>query len=92
MAQQIHPVISRLCEPIEEIDAVRIAETLGLDGAEYRRKVVVKQQMDGERDVDEDFEVGFEQDFALCDGFTFDCPFCQHVHIIRSAVVKEVSF
>lgn len=29
LSQQIHPVISRLCEPIEGIDAVQIAETLG---------------------------------------------------------------
>lgn len=91
MAQQIHPVISRLCEPIEEIDAVRIAEILGLDGAEYRRKVIAKQQMDGERE-DDDFEVGYEQDFGLCDAFTFECPFCKHVHIMRSAFFKEVIF
>ncbi|KIH42200.1 DNA polymerase family B, partial [Ancylostoma duodenale] len=29
LAQQVHPVVSRLCAPIEETDAVRIAEALG---------------------------------------------------------------
>jgi DNA polymerase alpha subunit A len=29
LSQQIHPVVSRLCEPIEGTDAARIAESLG---------------------------------------------------------------
>lgn len=29
LSQQIHPVVSRLCEPIEGTDAARIAECLG---------------------------------------------------------------
>ena len=29
LAQQVHPVVSRLCELLEGIDAVRIAEFLG---------------------------------------------------------------
>lgn len=29
MSQQIHPVVLRLCEPIEEIDAIQIAKALG---------------------------------------------------------------
>lgn len=29
LAQQIHPVVSRLCDPIEGTDAARIAECLG---------------------------------------------------------------
>jgi DNA polymerase alpha subunit A len=35
LAQQIHPVVYRLCEPIEGIDAARIAECLGLDPTKY---------------------------------------------------------
>lgn len=37
LAQQIHPVVSRLCAPIEETDPVRIAEDLGMDPTNYRR-------------------------------------------------------
>jgi DNA polymerase alpha subunit A len=29
LSQQIHPVVSRLCDPIEGTDAARIAESLG---------------------------------------------------------------
>lgn len=29
LSQQIHPVVSRLCDPIEGTDAARIAECLG---------------------------------------------------------------
>ncbi|KAF1763587.1 hypothetical protein GCK72_011854 [Caenorhabditis remanei] len=37
LAQQIHPVVSRLVEPIEETDAVRIAESLVLDSSNYKK-------------------------------------------------------
>lgn len=29
LSQQVHPVVTRLCEPIDGIDAVQIAESLG---------------------------------------------------------------
>ncbi|KAL3104154.1 hypothetical protein niasHS_002181 [Heterodera schachtii] len=38
LAHQIHPVVSRLCEPIEEIDACQIAEIIGLDPSVYRQR------------------------------------------------------
>ena len=31
LAQQLHPVVSRLCDPLEATDAARIAQSLGLD-------------------------------------------------------------
>lgn len=40
LSQQIHPVVTRLCDPIDGIDAIQIAESLGmslcfkLDGAD----------------------------------------------------------
>lgn len=36
LAQQIHPVVSRLCEPLEGTDASRIAACLGLDASKYK--------------------------------------------------------
>lgn len=36
LANQIHPVVSRLLKPIEGTDSARIAECLGLDPAKYR--------------------------------------------------------
>ena len=31
LTQQIHPVVTRLCEPIDGIDAFYVAQSLGLD-------------------------------------------------------------
>ncbi|XP_031555098.1 DNA polymerase alpha catalytic subunit-like [Actinia tenebrosa] len=36
LASQVHPVVSRLCDPIEGTDASRIAQCLGLDPSGYR--------------------------------------------------------
>ncbi|XP_032765041.1 DNA polymerase alpha catalytic subunit-like [Rattus rattus] len=36
LAQQIHPVVARICEPIDGIDAVLIALWLGLDSTQFR--------------------------------------------------------
>ena len=37
LAQQLHPVITRLCEFIEDTDASKIAAALGLDTRKYQR-------------------------------------------------------
>lgn len=34
-AQQLHPVVARLCAPIEGTDAGRLAECLGMDPARF---------------------------------------------------------
>lgn len=39
LANQIHPVVSRLLKPIEGTDAARIAQCLGLDPSKYREGV-----------------------------------------------------
>jgi len=36
LAQQLHPVVSRLCDPLEGTDSARIAQCLGLDPEHYR--------------------------------------------------------
>jgi DNA polymerase alpha subunit A len=38
LTQQIHPVVTRLCEPIEGIDAYHVAQSLGLDPAGFKHK------------------------------------------------------
>ena len=35
MAQQIHPPIWRLCEPIDGLDSAQVAECLGLDPSKF---------------------------------------------------------
>ncbi|KAK0424730.1 hypothetical protein QR680_008817 [Steinernema hermaphroditum] len=70
LSQQVHPVVSRLCEPIEETDAGRIAEALGLDPSGYRRRAAA---MKGNDDNDS-YSVGLKHDFSLCDSFKVVCP------------------
>lgn len=37
LAQQVHPVVSRICDPIEGIDGVLIATWLGNDWLDFRK-------------------------------------------------------
>lgn len=39
LAQQLHPVVSRLCDPLEGTDAARLAQCMGLDPEQYRRNM-----------------------------------------------------
>uniref|UniRef100_A0A915BCS9 DNA polymerase n=3 Tax=Parascaris univalens TaxID=6257 RepID=A0A915BCS9_PARUN len=71
LAHQIHPVVCRLCEPIEETDAVQIAEALGLDSSGYRSHALVNEYYDDS----EDFSLGLNYDFSRCRPFTFTCPY-----------------
>ncbi|KAK4326034.1 hypothetical protein Pmani_003411 [Petrolisthes manimaculis] len=71
LAQQIHPVVSRLCDPIEGTDAARIAECLGLDPSGYR---VSKQYGEGEEDDMLANQISDEERYRSCDRFTFQCP------------------
>lgn len=65
LSQQIHPVISRLCAPIEQTDGAIMAECLGLDASKFK-----SQQRADEDDMDM-FSGG---NFALDDEERFkDC-------------------
>lgn len=61
LAQQIHPVVSRLCEPVDGLDAAFIAECLGLDPTSYRRAVAKRAQT----------EEGDDDDCAVADDMQF---------------------
>ncbi|ROT82337.1 putative DNA polymerase alpha catalytic subunit-like [Penaeus vannamei] len=72
LAHQIHPVVSRLLDPIEGTDAARIAECLGLDPSGYR---VSKQYGHGEEEEDmSTTEIPDEERYRMCERFTFQCP------------------
>ena len=47
MAQQLHPPIWRLCEPIEGIESAQIAECLGLDPAKFHRAEMASSAAEG---------------------------------------------
>eukprot|EP00850_Spirogloea_muscicola_P002464 SM000009S23593 [mRNA] locus=s9:972011:982036:- [translate_table: standard] len=40
LSQQIHPVVSRLCAPIEGTDPARLADCLGLDATKFHRQSI----------------------------------------------------
>lgn len=75
LSQQVHPVVGRICEPIEGIDAVLIATWLGLDPSHFRAQ---QQQREDEAD---DFlgapaQLTDEERYRDCERFTFTCPDC----------------
>ncbi|PIC42825.1 hypothetical protein B9Z55_009775 [Caenorhabditis nigoni] len=81
LAQQIHPVVSRLVEPIEETDAVRIAECLGLDSTNYRRAAAAQAN---QRAAEEDC-TWQQENYELCEGVVVVCPHpeCGYSNVIR---------
>ncbi len=59
LSQQVHPVVLRLCEPIEETDAPKLANCLGLDASRYRSTGAGR---------------GLQDDAGLVSGARFDDP------------------
>ena len=66
LSQQVHPVISRLCTPIEETDGAKMAECLGLESNKFRAQL---------RAADDEFDDAYSGgSFALEDEERFkDC-------------------
>lgn len=44
LAQQLHPVVARLTEPIQGMEGARVASCLGLDPEQYRSRAVEAEQ------------------------------------------------
>lgn len=87
LSQQVHPVVSRICEPIPGLDAGVIADALGLDPKAYRRRRV---EIGNHH---EDFTLGEiteEENFRECATFTFPCAFCKTAVKIESPIREEV--
>ncbi|RUS87909.1 hypothetical protein EGW08_004325 [Elysia chlorotica] len=70
LAHQIHPVVARLCDPIDGTDSARIAECLGLDPSGYRQSV--RAEEDDEEDL-VTVQLTIEERFRDCERFTFNC-------------------
>ncbi|KAA0704573.1 DNA polymerase alpha catalytic subunit [Triplophysa tibetana] len=75
LSQQVHPVVGRICEPIEGIDAVLIATWLGLDPGHFRAQ---QQQREDEGDnfLGAPAQLTDEERYRDCEKFTFSCPDC----------------
>ena len=48
LSNQVHPVVSRLCAPIEGTDAAQLAECLGLDAHKYRQAIAASENVAGD--------------------------------------------
>lgn len=84
LAHQLHPVISRICDPIEGMDPSRVADCLGLDPSGYR-------QIKRETGNTETYEVENEQEkYRQCKEFTFVCvnENCKTENRIRETCIK----
>ncbi|XP_049622790.1 DNA polymerase alpha catalytic subunit [Suncus etruscus] len=83
LAQQIHPVVVRICEPIDGIDAVLIATWLGLDPTHFR---VHHYHKDEENDdlLGGPVQLTDEERYRDCERFKCPCPTCGTVNIYDS--------
>ncbi|GMS97926.1 hypothetical protein PENTCL1PPCAC_20101, partial [Pristionchus entomophagus] len=79
LAQQVHPVVSRLCAPIDELDGARIAELLGLDASQYRSKASAA----------DDNGPAWQENYDNCEGIKITCPACEHVNELRTVFCGE---
>ncbi|XP_077199119.1 DNA polymerase alpha catalytic subunit isoform X2 [Paroedura picta] len=76
LSQQIHPVVARICEPINGIDSVLIASWLGLDPSQF--KVYHHYHKDEENDalLGSPVQLTDEEKYKDCERFMFACPKC----------------
>uniref|UniRef100_A0A8D0G4W1 DNA polymerase n=1 Tax=Sphenodon punctatus TaxID=8508 RepID=A0A8D0G4W1_SPHPU len=76
LSQQIHPVVARICEPIDGIDSVLIAAWLGLDPSQF--KVQQHYHKDEENDalLGGPAQLTDEEKYRDCERFKFACPKC----------------
>ena len=66
LAQQLHPVVSRLCDPIEGMESARVAQCLGLDPSQYKQRVErSEEQVEG--------AVREEDRFRGCERLVVEC-------------------
>lgn len=76
LAQQVHPVVGRICEPIEGIDGVLIATWLGLDPGQFRAQVQQQREEEGEAFLGAPAQLTDEERYRDCERFSFSCPKC----------------
>ncbi|XP_049604706.1 DNA polymerase alpha catalytic subunit [Syngnathus scovelli] len=84
LANQIHPVVSRICEPIEGIDGVLIATWLGLDPSQFRSHQQHQREQEEDATLGGPIQLTDEERYKDCERFTFTCPQCEKENIYES--------
>lgn len=73
LAHQVHPVVTRLVEPIPETDSVRIAECLGLDTSKFKNAAALAKASDT---VEFEANKTSAKKYQSCQQFVFTCQLC----------------
>ncbi|KAG2457229.1 DPOLA polymerase, partial [Polypterus senegalus] len=81
LSQQIHPVVSRICEPIEGIDSVLIATWLGLDPSQFRSHQQYQKDEENEALLGVPAQLTDEEKYRDCERFKFICSQCKTENI-----------
>uniref|UniRef100_A0A3Q2NVX2 DNA polymerase n=1 Tax=Fundulus heteroclitus TaxID=8078 RepID=A0A3Q2NVX2_FUNHE len=76
LAQQVHPVVSRICDPIDGIDGVLIATWLGLDPGQFRSQQQYQREEEAHGTLGVPVQLNDEERYKDCERFTFTCPEC----------------
>ncbi|XP_075377020.1 DNA polymerase alpha catalytic subunit isoform X4 [Mycteria americana] len=76
LSQQIHPVVARICEPIEGIDSVLIATWLGLDPSQFRVHRHYHKDEENDALVGGPAQLTDEEKYRDCERFKFCCLKC----------------
>ena len=84
LTHQVHPVISRLCEPLEDIDAYQIATWLNIDTTSYK-KPKERTELVG-------IEYNERVKYRNCKPFVFCCYSCKVENTIDNSVNGGVHF
>ncbi|XP_077592507.1 DNA polymerase alpha catalytic subunit isoform X2 [Stigmatopora nigra] len=84
LAQQIHPVVSRICEPIEGIDGVLIATWLGLDPSQFRSHQLHQREEEEASSLGGPIQLADEERYKDCERFKFACPQCKEENAYES--------
>lgn len=86
LAHQIHPVVSRLVEELDGMDASRVAHCLGLDGSKFKTSIPksviadVKLYSEGDAVIENS-----TKQFASCEKYKFICMSCNAENVLSSA-------
>lgn len=83
LSQQIHPVVARICEPIDGTDAYQIATHLGIDPTGFKQVNLQKTEQI------ENF-VKFEVRFQNAEKFHFVCLMCKTKNSISGAFIDNI--
>nr|XP_039249931.1 DNA polymerase alpha catalytic subunit-like [Styela clava] len=74
LAQQVHPVVMRLCEPVDGTDSAHIAQCLGLDPSGYKQSIAAQATEEDEEDRLLSVQATEEERFSECSPVLFSCP------------------